>query len=480
LNTRPLLENWNRTKIVCTIGPSSRSPQMLEKLIEAGMDVARLNFSHGTPQEHLRDFRSIRRAAKRLGYVVGILQDLPGPKIRIGRFPNREVELIPGRKFSLSTKRIIGDDTKVHVTHRGLPNDVRKGTRIFLGDGNLELKVERTTTTEVQCQVVFGGILREHQGVNVPGVRLNVDSFTRLDRQYLLAGLKAGFDFVALSFVREASDIAKARRVAHSQGRRVFLIAKIEKREALENLDPIVEASDGVMVARGDLGIEIPLAEVPSAQRLIIEKCKRQAKPVITATQILESMIEHPRPTRAEVTDISNAILEGSDALMLSGETACGNHPVEAVRVLSEVAAATEKRLVGGRISERRSDYLRGQVADNVSLAACQMARSLEAEIIATPTRTGRTARLVSRSRPHAPIVGLTAEERIQRELSLSFGVIPLKIRKGLSFDRLLADTKKTLEASGLVKRGDRVVFLAGSPDSEAGETNLLLVEEIR
>jgi pyruvate kinase len=480
MNTQPLLAGWNRTKIVCTIGPSSRSPQMLEELIEAGMDVARLNFSHGTPQQHLRDFRSIRRAAKRLGHVVGILQDLPGPKIRIRRLRNHQVKLTPGNRFILTSKRLIGNDTRAQVNYGGLPNDVGKGTRIVLGDGNLELKVERTTTTEVQCQVVFGGVLREHQGVNVPGVRLNVDSFTRLDRQHLLTGLKLGFDFVALSFVREESDLKRARRIAASRGKSLFLIAKIEKHEALENLSEIIEASDGVMVARGDLGIEIPLAEVPSAQKLIIENCNRMGTPVITATQILESMIEHPRPTRAEVTDISNAILEGSDALMLSGESACGSYPVEAVKVINEVAAATESKLTRCRIFEDEGDSLRTELSDNISLVACEVARNLEARIIAAPTRSGRTARLVSRFRPHAPIVGLTAEERIQRELSLSFGVIPLKIRKGLSFDGLLAETKKTLERNGLVKRGDRVVFLAGSPDSEAGETNLLLVEEIR
>lgn len=472
--------NWNRTKIVCTIGPSSRPPEIMEALIKAGMDVARLNFSHGTPKQHLRDFRNIKKSARRLGRIIGILQDLPGPKIRIGKFPNREEELIPGKEFTLTTRRVLGNDTKVQINYKGLPNDVKKGTRIFLSDGNLELKVERTTASEVHCQVVAGGILKEHQGVNVPGVRLNVEAFTRRDRQYLLSGLKAGFDFVALSFVREAADVKRAKRIAASQGKEVFFIAKIEKHEALRNLDEIIEASDGVMVARGDLGIEIPLAEVPAAQKLIIERCNRLGKPVITATQILESMIEHPRPTRAEVTDIANAILEGSDALMLSAETACGSYPVEAVRVLNEVAVVTERKPRQHQIPSEEARSLHHQIADNLSLFACEMASNLGAKVIAAPTRTGRTARLVSRFRPHAPIVALTANERIQRELSLSFGVIPLKIRKGLSFDRLLEETKSSLKENGLVKAGDRVVFLAGSPHSEAGETNLMLVEEIR
>jgi pyruvate kinase len=472
--------NWNRTKIVCTIGPSSRPPEIMEALIKAGMDVARLNFSHGTPKQHLRDCRDIKKSARRLGRIIGILQDLPGPKIRIGKFPNREVELIPGKEFTLTTRRVLGNDTKVQISYKGLPNDVKKGTRIFLSDGNLELKVEKTSPSEVHCQVVTGGILKEQQGVNVPGVRLNVEAFTRRDRQYLLSGLKAGFDFVALSFVREAADVKRAKRFAASQGKDVFFIAKIEKHEALRNLDEIIEASDGVMVARGDLGIEIPLAEVPAAQKLIIERCNRLGKPVITATQILESMVEHPRPTRAEVTDIANAILEGSDALMLSAETACGSYPVEAVRVLNEVAVATESKPRQHQIPGGEARSLHRQIADNLSLFACEMASNLGAKVIAAPTRTGRTARLVSRFRPHAPIVALTANQRIQRELSLSFGVIPLKIRKGLSFDRLLEQTKDSLKENGLVKAGDQVVFLAGSPHSQAGETNLMLVEEIR
>jgi len=463
------LKNWNRTKIVCTVGPASRSSDILQKLIEAGMDVARLNFSHGTPEQHLRDLRAIRKNARRWGRLVSILQDLPGPKIRTGRFPNREVELTAGGKFSLTTRRVLGNETRVQVNYKGLPNDVKKGNRIFLSDGDLELKVEKTTPTQVHCQVVTGGILKEHQGVNVPGVRLNVDSFTPRDRQYLLLGLDRGFDFVALSFVREAADVKKVRRIAASRGGDIFIIAKIEKHEALENLDRIIEASDGVMVARGDLGIEIPLAEVPSAQKLIIDRCNRAAKPVITATQILESMIEHPHPTRAEVTDIANAILEGSDALMLSGETASGSYPVEAVKVLRQVAAVTEERprqppLAGGGDDSRHH---------------CEMASNLGAKIIAAPTRTGRTARLVSRFRPRAPVVALSSSGRVGRELSLSFGVIPMKIRKGLSFDRLLRVTKRILKESRLVKDGDRVVFLAGSPHSEAGETNLMLVEEV-
>jgi len=472
--------NWNRTKIVCTIGPSSRPPEILERLIRAGMDVARLNFSHGTPKQHLRDFRNIKKSARRLGRIIGILQDLPGPKIRIGKFPNREVELISGKEFTLTTRRVLGNDTKVQINYKGLPNDVKKGTRIFLSDGNLELKVEKTTPTEVHCQVVTGGILKEQQGVNVPGVRLNVEAFTRRDRQYLLSGLKTGFDFVALSFVREAADVRRARRLVDAQGKEVFIIAKIEKHEALHNLDEIIEASDGAMVARGDLGIEIPLAEVPAAQKLIIERCNRLGKPVITATQILESMIERPRPTRAEVTDIANASLEGSDALMLSAETACGSYPVEAVKVLNEVAVATESKPGQHQIPGEEARSLHHQIADNLSLFACEMASNLGAKVIAAPTRTGRTARLVSRFRPHAPIVALTTSDKVQRELSLSFGVVPLRIRKGLSFDRLLEETKNSLKENGLLKKGDRVVFLAGSPHSEAGETNLMLVEEIR
>ncbi len=472
--------NWNRTKIVCTIGPSSRPPEILERLIRAGMDVARLNFSHGTLGQHLKDFRSIRRHARKLGRIIGILQDLPGPKIRIGKFPNREVELIPGKEFTLTTRRVLGNDTKVQINYKGLPNDVKKGTRIFLSDGNLELKVEKTSPSEVHCQVVTGGILKEQQGVNVPGVRLNVEAFTRRDRQYLLSGLKTGFDFVALSFVREAADVKRAKRIAASQGKDVFFISKIEKHEALRNLDEIIEASDGAMVARGDLGIEIPLAEVPAAQKLIIERCNRLGKPVITATQILESMVEHPRPTRAEVTDIANAILEGSDALMLSAETACGSYPVEAVKVLNEVAVATESKPSQHQIPGEEARSLHHQIADNLSLFACEMASNLGAKVIAAPTRTGRTARLVSRFRPHAPIVALTTSDKVQRELSLSFGVVPLRIRKGLSFDRLLEETKNSLKENGLLKKGDRVVFLAGSPHSEAGETNLMLVEEIR
>ncbi|TMI35956.1 pyruvate kinase, partial [Candidatus Bathyarchaeota archaeon] len=409
------------TKIVCTIGPASSSPSVLGHMIRAGMDVARINFSHGTYEEHLKSIKTIRKVSHSLRRPVAILQDLPGPKLRVGKLASDPMHLRRLDTITLTTKPSKAKG-KIPVAYPDLPKAVRKGDMVYLADGSIRLEVLRTTQDEVEARVLVGGDLVSGKGLNLPRLRTRVPAITREDREHLHFGLENNLDIVAVSFVQRAEDIRMARRVAEEKGREIFVVAKIEKKEAVEDLEDIVKEADGVMVARGDLGVELSLERIPIVQKRIIFEANRSAKPVITATQMLESMISSPSPTRAEVTDIANAIIDGSDALMLSEETAIGGYPVEAVRVLQKVAQETE-RYLPKEITQQRRMWHENSQEDAIAFAACETALQISAAAIVTPTRTGKTARRVSKYRPPLPIVALTSHADVEKQLLLSWGV---------------------------------------------------------
>jgi len=469
-----------RTKIVCTIGPASRSPQALERLVTAGMDVARLNFSHGTQDEHGQVIRRLRRAAAKAGRPVAVLQDLAGPKIRIGPIRSGPVVLEAGASITLTGRKVPGDADVVSTSLPSLAADVRKGDVLLLSDGALELEVVAIDDLDIRCRVVIGGPLSSFKGINVPARTLRTPSLTAKDKTDLRFGLRGGVDFVALSLVRDAGDIARARRAMRRAGGAVPVIAKIEKHEALDNMDEIVEAADGIMVARGDLGVETPLERIPQVQKVLIGKCRAAGKPVITATQMLRSMVDSPRPTRAEVTDVANAILDGTDAIMLSEETAVGKFPVEAVDMMARIAREAEA--MPGSLSGETwvaPEPMPGSLPSAVACAAASLASDVGAAAIITLTQTGSTARLVSRCRPSAPILAYAPVESTRRRLALCWGVIPVRGENSASTDGMIASALKAASRTGLVKRGQTVVVTAGVPPGRAGTTNLIKVEVV-
>src|SRR6202142_1264677 len=410
------------SKIVCTIGPATRSPRMIRKLMQAGMDVARLNFSHGTHEEHAQNFARLREAAVELGKPLAILADLQGPKIRTGALAGGgTVTLRTGQKFVITTAKVLGDSTRVSPIFRPLPKEVKAGDRILLSDGLIELRVEKVRGREVNCQVVNGGTLGEHKGINLPGVKLHVPALTAKDRADLRFALMHGADYIAVSFVRRREDVLLAKRLIRAAKKDTPVIAKLEKPEAIENLEAILKASDGVMVARGDLGVEMNPERVPVVQKNIIARAREFRRPVITATQMLESMTENPRPTRAEASDVANAIFDGSDAVMLSAETATGKYPIESVGMMSRIIKEAE-----GSIHEfpRPVGEERMRVPETVAELVCHASRELHMKLIAVFTHSGFTARLVSRYRPLVPIVAFTPEARTRRRMALIWGVI--------------------------------------------------------
>lgn len=471
---------YRRTKIVCTIGPSTSSASMIKELLQAGMDVARINFSHGTHKEHASYIRTLQQAAKQAGVPLGIMQDLPGPKNRTGKLKKGAIELTENADFVLTTKEVLGDEHRVSVGLPDLPKNVKPGDMIFIDDGAIELKVVATSKTEVSCQVVTGGKLGEDKGINIPGITWDAPTTTEEDWNHLLFGLKHNVDFVALSFIREANDVIKVRNFLQKRKKTPALIAKIERREALDNLDGILEAADGVMVARGDLGIEIPIQRVPIVQKEIIQKCNRLGKPVIVATQMLESMVNAPRPTRAEVTDVANAIFDGADALMLSEETAVGSYPVEAVSMMSQIALEAETALPYEEILTNKGKDLQPQTDDAISYAACHTAHQLGAAAIIAFTSSGSTARRVAKYRPKMPILAITPNQVTQRQLSLSWGVRAFQIPEPSKIAVLFARGARVAKRTGLAQEGDLVVITGGVPIGISGSTNLLKVEKIK
>jgi len=465
-----------RTKIVCTIGPASDSEEMITKLIGAGMNVARLNFSHGT-SEYQRDLvRKVKRVRKALNRPVAILQDLQGPKIRIGEIGAAIVQLRPGQEFTLTADVVVGDATRASVSLKTLPHEVKIGHPILLADGNIELRVERIAPPNVYCRVIVGGVLSSHKGINLPGSEVQVDSLTKKDRLDIVIGLEEGVDAIALSFVRRAGDILACRKVVKDHGGSTPIIAKIEKHEAVDNIDSIVAAAQGIMVARGDLGVEIDLEKVPLVQKAIIRKCNALGKPVITATQMLLHMVDNPRPTRAEVTDVANAILDGADAVMLSEETAAGQYPAEAVVMMDRIARSAESCL-----DELKFENIpiEGGTEDAISRASYFIAKEIGAAAIVTPTWSGSTACLVSRFRPKQPILATTPNESALDFLGLCWGVIPVLIPSADTTDDVIRLSINAARQAGNLTSGQQVIITGGAPLHVAGKTNFIKVERV-
>ncbi len=471
-----------RTKTLCTLGPATCEPDMLVAMITAGMDAVRLNFSHGTREDHRRLLASVREAVRRTGRHIAILQDLQGPKIRIGTLATPVVTLSAGRPFVITTDPVAGDERRVSTTYAGLPSDVRPGDRILLDDGRLELKALRVRGNDVETEVVTGGNLSAHKGINLPGVSVSSPSCTPKDLEDMAFGLEEGVDSIALSFVRSARDIQDLRDAIarHGGGTAVQVVAKIEKPEAVRSVREILRAADGIMIARGDLGVEMPPEEVPILQKQIVAQSNAAGKPVIIATQMLESMINSPRPPRAETNDVANAVLDGADAVMLSAETSVGRYPLEAVATMHRIIARAEaeRTLPGGR-----SPLLGGPVSNRheaLGQAACMLAQHMNAAAIVAVTRSGQTARVLSRYRPSVKIIAVTGESAILRSLGIVWGIRGLVIPDlDDDSDTALRRIQERLLETGLVRRGQYVVLLGGQPFLERGSTNFIKVEKI-
>jgi len=468
-----------RTRIVGTLGPACEDEATLRAMIRAGMDVARANFSHGTHESHARQIALVRRVAAEEDRVIAVIQDLSGPKLRVGELRDGAATLEPGSIVTLTVEEIAGDAQRFTVRYPLLSRDVQVGERILLDDGLLELEVVGVQGSDVRCRVVVGGRLRPRKGVNLPGTVLSVPTITDKDRADLSFGLAQEVDYVALSFVRAAADVEELKALIAGYGASVPVIAKIEKPQALDDLGNIVAASDGVLVARGDLGVEVPAEQVPGHQKTIIRLCNEQGKPVITATQMLQSMIESPRPTRAEASDVANAILDGSDAVMLSGETAIGRYPVETVKTMARIAQAVERGFPYQEWFRRSQLETARTITDAIGQATCEIAYELRATAIVTSTQSGFAARMVARHRPSMPIVAVTAERRTWRQLALVWGVEPLLVPHCASTDEMIASGEQAALAAGLVQPGDVVIFTAGVPPEVTGRTNMLKVHVI-
>jgi pyruvate kinase len=468
-----------KTKIVCTIGPASESVEMLVQLIEAGMNVARLNFSHGDHSEHGQRIRNIREAAKITGKNVAILLDTKGPEIRTHNMENGAIELIAGQEVRISMTEVLGTPEKFSITYPGLIDDVSEGSSILLDDGLIGLEVLKIDKEngEIVTKVLNGGTLKNKKGVNVPGVRVNLPGITEKDAQDILFGIEQNIDFIAASFVRRASDVLEIRQLLEDhQATYIQIIPKIENQEGVDNIDEILMVSDGLMVARGDLGVEIPAEEVPLVQKLLIQKCNALGKPVITATQMLDSMQRNPRPTRAEASDVANAIFDGTDAIMLSGETAAGQYPVEAVQTMDRIASRAEMALNHREILSNRSKNTEHNMTDAIGQSVAHTALNLDVTAIITPTESGHTARMISKYRPKAPIVAVTSNEKVCRRLALVWGVYPQLSQRATTTDEMLEYAVEASVNSKIVKHGDLVVITAGVPVGEAGTTNLMKI----
>jgi pyruvate kinase len=468
-----------RTKIVCTIGPATGTAGMLQRLIRSGMDIARLNLSHGTFSQHAEYIETVREMGRRTGTDVAILIDLPGPKYRIGRLKGGQVTLKKGSQVRLTAADTEGDSALIPVTLPNLARDIRVGDNVILDDGAMELRVRAVAGAEVQCRVIVGGILKEGKGLVVPGMRISIPFVTDKLREAIMFAVKQRPDFLALSFVTEAGDIKAVRSILAENGADIPLIAKIERGEAVENFGDILAASDGVMVARGDLGVELPLERVPLIQKDIIRKCNRAGKPVITATEMLESMIESFRPTRAETTDVANAILDGSDAVMLSAETSIGKYPVPAVKMMAGIARVTERKLAYEQILAERRSWLGRETDELISYSACQTASRLRAAAIVAFTQSGSTAVRVSRCRPGVPVLALTPSQTVAGKLLLYWGVRPYLITEPSSVDEIFALGARLAGELGYARPGDSIIITAGIPIGEAGTTNMLKVERV-
>ncbi|MFL1671539.1 pyruvate kinase [Paenibacillus dendritiformis] len=469
-----------KTKIVCTIGPSSESLENIKKLIMAGMNVARLNFSHGDFDEHGNRIKNIRQACSELNKTVAILLDTKGPEIRTGKLAVEPIDLVQDEYVTLTTEEILGDKDRISVTYKELPQDVEVGSTILIDDGLIGLSVVDIQGTEIKCKIVNGGTIKSKKGVNVPGVKISLPGITEKDANDIRFGIEQGIDFIAASFVRKAGDVMEIRNLLEENNAgHIQIISKIENQEGVDNLDEILEVSDGLMVARGDLGVEIPAEEVPLVQKRMIEKCNLAGKPVITATQMLDSMQRNPRPTRAEASDVANAIFDGTDAIMLSGETAAGKYPVESVLTMSRIAEKAESALEYHEILAKQSSKQQATVTDAISQAVANSALELDAKAIISSTQTGYTARMVSKYRPKAPIIAVTPSEKVMRGLCLSWGVVTVKSEAANSTDEMFDEAVRGGVKTGIVSEGDLVVITAGVPTGCAGSTNLIKISQI-
>ena len=476
-----MMATWNRTKIICTIGPASSEREIQQRLLSAGMDVARLNFSHGTQAAHKEMIDQFRALAKAHNHPLAILLDLQGPRLRIGRFKGGQATLEKGRLFTLTTNEISGDETIVSTTYKSIIHDLSPGDRILLSDGKIELMVKEVTGEEVRTEVIGGGVLSDHKGMNIPNVPLGVPAVTEKDLKDIEFGVAEKVDYIAVSFVRDAGDIEQVRRLIQGAGGKMRLIAKIERRQAVDNLDDIIAVSDGVMVARGDLGVELPLEEVPMVQKEIIRKANEAGIVVITATQMLASMVGNSRPTRAEVSDVANAILDGTDAIMLSEETAVGAYPDKAVLMMSRIAEKVEGHMPVCNFEET-SILKRGpgyNPSGAVAEAAAHLAAQSGARWICAFTRSGETALKVSTHRPRTPILGLTPSEQSFRLMSLYWGVEPLLVPEARELASLTETLEGELKGRALVEKGDRVVIVAGFPFGSGIHSNMLVVHRV-
>jgi pyruvate kinase len=470
-----------RAKIVCTLGPASRDHDTLVRMIAAGMNVARLNFSHGTHEEHADMIRTLRRAAEEAGRMVGIMLDLQGPKVRVGRFANGEAVLRPGQPFTITGRAVEGNERVVSTTYERLAHDVRPGDLVLLDDGLLALRVERVEALDVHCRIELGGVLKNNKGINIPGAALSVATITDKDLRDVDFGIAQNVDFIAMSFVRLPSDIAQMRDYLRGKGAPQLIVSKIEKPQAMDQIEAIIEVSDGIMVARGDLGVELPPEEVPAIQKRLIALCGQAGKPVITATQMLESMVHNPRPTRAEASDVANAILDGTDAVMLSAESASGSYPVESVEVMRRIIRATESdsHADPGRRRRRGSGAI--PVHEGIALTACTLAEQVDAKAIVCITLTGSMSRSIARHRPAKRIYAVSQFAQKLHQLALTWGVEGILMQDLTSnIEDALADVERRMCELGLLASGDRLVLTAGLPFAERQATNMVRVDEVK
>ncbi len=469
-----------KTKIVATIGPASEQLDVLTRLIEAGVDVCRLNFSHGTLDEHRQRIENIREAGRRVGKDVAIMMDLKGPEIRIGTFEHGKIQLREGDLFTLTTEQCVGNQERVWVQYEGIVHDVSPGGYLLLDDGNLTFQAEEVTATEIRCRVIVGGTLSDRKKVNLPGTKVSLPALSEKDIADIRFGVEMGVDFVAGSFIRKAQDVLEIRRIIEEAGGHQQIISKVESQEGFDNLESILQVSDGLMVARGDLGVEVPTEEVPLMQKRMIERANAMGKPVITATQMLESMVTRPRPTRAEASDVANAIMDGTDAVMLSAESAAGQYPVEAVRTMATIARRTEAALDHYQMLTSRGRFGRmDSVTEAISHATVTTAHDLGAAAIISATTSGFTARMVSKYRPACPVIAVTPDPAVARQLRLVWGVVPIVRPEATGTEDLTQRAVEGALISGLVKNGDLVVITAGVPLGVKGTTNLLKVHTV-
>lgn len=468
-----------KTKIVCTIGPSSQGEDILEKLMKAGMNVARFNFSHGTHEEQKEKFQRVERIRTKLGLPIATMLDTKGPEIRLKDFENGKVLLKAGQRFALTTEEIMGTEKRATITYKNLIHDVKAGNMILIDDGLIGMVIEEITETDIICKVINGGMVSNHKGINVPGAVLSMDYISEADRKDILFGIDMGFDFIAASFVRSREDVLDVRRILDEHGCDMKIISKIENVQGIRNLEEILEVSDGLMVARGDMGVEIPLEDVPSIQKKMIKEAVARGKFVITATQMLDSMIHNPRPTRAETTDVANAIYDGTTAIMLSGETANGDYPVEAVETMNRIAVKTEEDIdYAGRLKKIEEEKV-DDITTAISHATCTTAVDLDAKAIITVTMSGKTAERIARYKPSCEIIGCSLEEKVCRQMNAIWGVYPIQIAKKSSTDELFREAVKAAKEAGRVTRGDKVVITAGIPLGKTGTTNMIQVVEV-